>query len=268
MAQTTLLTSADYSLQTTNGTSKIDITIDGLVYRVNNTLSAEYSDTSMVNNKQETKLVAVSKSVDDNNEVTFNMAWRSTTSNSDGNAYYTGWSFYKLSQDTSTSQFQNILVYKTDTISSGTKAAPFENLFNTDLNKDGTVGPKTLTTASSDTTGVKLARDADNSVYIQDGTKNIFIHDGLNQNTNTFENVGNSWGDANNGGGNESKIQVVSKGNPVAWANANLSTQMAASFPLPGILPVSSIEVVQWYCYLRLCTLPKNCIFLSRKQVS
>lgn len=250
MAKTTLLSSTDYSVQTTNGTSKIDITMDGLVYRVNNTLSAEYSDTSMVNNKQETKLVAVSKSVDDNDEVTFNMAWRATTSNSDGNAYYTGWSFYKLSQDTSTSQSQNILVYKTDTISAGTKTAPFENLFNTDLNKDGTVGPKTLTTASSDTVGVKLARDADNSVYIQDGTKNIFIHDGINQNTNTFENVGNSWGDANNGGGNESKIQVVSKGNPLAWANANLSAEMAASFA--KIFPnITSTENTDGYWALK-----------------
>lgn len=250
MAQTTLLSSADYSLQTSNGTSKIDITIDGLIYRVNNNLIAEYSDASMVNNKHEMKLAAVSKSVDDNNEVTFNMAWRETLSNSDGNAYYTNWSFLKLSLDTLTSQSQNILVYTGQTISSGTKAAPFENLFNTDLNKDGTVGPKTLTTASSDTVGVKLARDADNSVYIQDGTKNIFIHDGLAQNTNNFENVGYSWGDANYGGGNEAKIQVVSKGNPVAWANANLSPQMAASFA--KIFPnITSTENTDGYWVLK-----------------
>jgi hypothetical protein len=237
MAQITLLNSSDYTIQTTDGQSKLDITMDGLTYKVNNLLLNEYKDSSTPNYTFESKLVAITKELDDSNNLTFNLAWKQTSSNSNGNIYNTNWTFTKLSRDTSVDQFQNILVYKDETISVGTKAAPFENLFNTDLNNDGTVGPKNLATASTDTVGVKIARDTDGSIYIQDGSKNIFIHDLLAQNTNTFENTGWSSGDANNGSGWEAKISYVSKGNPIAWANANLSTEMAASFTkiFPGI---------------------------------
>jgi hypothetical protein len=237
MTQTTLLNSSDYTIQTANGKSKLDINIDGLTYKVNNLLLNEYKDSSTPNYTYESKLVAISKDLDENNNLTFNLAWKNTSANANGEIYNTNWTFTKLSRDTSTTQSGNVIVYIDQTMSAGSKAAPFENLFNSDLNKDGTVGPKSLTTANTDTIGIQLARDADGSVYIQDGTKNIFVHDGLNQNTNTFENVGNSWGDARNGGGNESKIQVVSKGNPIVWANANLKPEMAASFAqiFPGI---------------------------------
>jgi hypothetical protein len=110
MAQITLLNSSDYTIQTTNGQSKLDITMEGLTYKVNNLLLNEYKDSSTPNYTFESKLVAITKELDDSNNLTFNLAWKQTSSNSNGYIYNTNWTFTKLSRDTSVDQFQNILV--------------------------------------------------------------------------------------------------------------------------------------------------------------
>ena len=104
MAQTTLLNSSDYIIQTTNGQSKLDINIDGLNYKVNNLLLNEYKDSSTPNYTNESKLVAIAKDLDDSNNLTFNLAWKQTSANANGEIYNTNWTFTKLSRDTSTTQ--------------------------------------------------------------------------------------------------------------------------------------------------------------------
>ena len=84
MTQTTLLNSSDYTIQTANGQSKLDINIDGLTYKVNNLLLNEFKDSSTPNYTYESKLVAISKDLDENNNLTFNLAWKNTTANANG----------------------------------------------------------------------------------------------------------------------------------------------------------------------------------------
>ena len=238
-ATPTLLTAKDkapdtdgsYFLETANLSSTITIRYGGVDYSATSmAVNAYNSDNGW--EKRSTELVAVASNVVDG-AVVFTAAWKQTSTYGTGSSASTNvnWSFTELKASGSGTQLTDTL------ISSGAKSAPYETFFGTsaaaDLNKDGVVGPKNLTTATTDTAGVKLARDADGSVYIQDTdggtTKNVLIRDGQYQNNYSIEQADNTWGDTNNGGGNSNKIFAVGKGSPKAWALTQ-SSQVAAAF--------------------------------------
>jgi len=224
-------TNGSYFLATVGTASKITIRYGGVDYSAPNLLLNAYAYDSGWE-KRSSELVAVASS-EESGSLVFTAAWKQTTTYGSGSTATNNvsWSFTELKTSGSGTQLTDTL------INSGSKSAPFEALFGTstaaDLNQDGVVGPKSLTTATTDTAGVKFARDADGTVYIQDTqggvTKNIFIRDGLNQNSFMIEQADSSWGDTNNGGGYGNKIFAVAKGSPKAWA-ATQSSQFAAAF--------------------------------------
>ncbi len=234
----TLLTAKDkapdangsYFLSTPGTESKITIRYAGLDYTSSMVVNAYAYDSGW--EKRSSELVAVAAS-EESGSVVFTAAWKQTSTYGSGTSASSNvsWSFTELKPSGNGTQLTDAL------INSGTKSAPFEALFGTspaaDLNNDGVVGPKNLTKSTTDTAGVTLARDAEGTVYIQDSvggaTKNIFIRDGLNQNSYMVEQPDYTWGDSNNGGGSNNKIFAVGKGSPKAWALTQ-SSQVAAAF--------------------------------------
>ena len=237
-----------YFLSTVGTESKLTIRYAGLVYSAQSmAVNANLSDNMW--EKRSSELVAVAAREDSGN-VVFTAAWKQSTTTGSASTASSNvtWYFTELKPSANSTQLTDAL------INSGAKSAPFEGLFGTslaaDLNKDGVVGPKNLTTSTTDTVGVKLARDADGSVYIQDSqgglTNNIFIHDGLNQNSNMVEQPDYTWGDSNNGGGNSNKIFVVGKGSPKAWALTQGSTFAEAFDSATSTLGLDSNDNGYW----------------------
>ena len=184
-ATPTLLTSKDkapdtdgsYFLATVGTESKITIRYGGVNYTAPNmAVNAFAYDSGW--EKRSSELVAVASS-EESGSLVFTAAWKQTNTYGSGSTASSNvtWYFTELKTSGSGTQLTDTL------INSGAKSAPYEALFGTstaaDLNQDGVVGPKSLTTATTDTAGVKFARDADGTVYIQDTlggvSKNILM---------------------------------------------------------------------------------------------
>ena len=135
-------------------------------------LEYDYSGmaTSYVSKKE---AVAVEAIRDASNTITgYRLAMKQTNGSWDGTKNY-NWDILQLDKEglvTNGSMVNG--VWEDKTIWGAKSIAPYESLFQDDLNQDGITGidASTLKTVDTDTTGAKLARDSQKSLYITNGT--------------------------------------------------------------------------------------------------
>ena len=154
---------ADKSLYIVNGNQ---------VKAVGNASWLEYAS-SWTNGSNETKAVAVEAIRDNSNNITGYKLALKQTNTYDGNTTVS-WDILKLDADAkvtygyydSTSNS-----WKDESVRGQKSIAPFEEFFGDDLNQDGRTGVDvaSLTKVSTDTNGILLARDKENSLYLLDG---------------------------------------------------------------------------------------------------
>jgi hypothetical protein len=175
---------ADKSLYIVNGNQ---------VKAVGNASWLEYAS-SWTNGSNETKAMAVEAIRDSNNAITGYKLALKQTNTYDGNTTVS-WDVLKLDADAkvtygyydSTTQ-----IWKDDSVRGQKSIAPLEEFFGDDLNEDGRVGVDvaSLVKIDTDTTGILLARDKENSLYLLSG--------------NTAKAVSASWLEYSNSWGNGS----------------------------------------------------------------
>ncbi len=181
---------ADKSLYIVNGNS---------VKAVGNASWLEYANSwtngNNVTNSNETKAVAVEAIRDSNNTITgYKLALKQTNSY-DGNTTV-AWDILKLDADAKVtySYYDSATqMWKDDSLRGQKSIAPFEEFFGDDLNEDGRTGVDvaSLTKASTDTNGILLARDKENSLYLLDGNNAKAI-------SASWLEYSNSWGNGSN----------------------------------------------------------------------
>lgn len=181
---------ADKSLYIVNGTQ---------VKAVGNASWLEYASSWTNGNKNtnsnETKAVAVEAIRDNANNITgYKLALKQT--NIYDGITTVNWDVLKLDADAkvtygyydSTTQS-----WKDDSVRGQKSIAPFEEFFGDDLNEDGRVGVDvaSLIKVSTDTNGILLARDKDNSLYLLDGNNAKAV-------SASWLEYSNSWGNGSN----------------------------------------------------------------------
>ncbi len=145
------------------------------VKSVGNTSWLEYSN-SWTNgnggtNSNETKAVAVEAIRDNSNAITGYKLALKRTDTFDG-VSNVSWDILRLDADAKVTygSFVNN-AWRDESVRGQKSIAPFEEFFGDDLNEDGRTGVDlaSLTKASTDTNGILLARDKENSLYLLDG---------------------------------------------------------------------------------------------------
>ncbi len=181
---------ADKSLYIVNGTQ---------VKAVGNASWLEYANSwtngNNTTNSNETKAVAVEAIRDSSNNITGYKLALKQTNIYDGNTTVS-WDVLKLDADAKVtygyydSATQS---WKDDSVRGQKSIAPFEEFFGDDLNEDGRTGVDvaSLVKVSTDTNGILLARDKENSLYLLDGNNAKAV-------SASWLEYSNSWGNGSN----------------------------------------------------------------------
>lgn len=176
---------ADKSLYIVNGNQ---------VKAVGNASWLEYAS-SWTNGSNETKAMAVEAIRDSNNAITGYKLALKQTNTYDGNTTVS-WDVLKLDADAKVTYGyydSTTNSWKDESVRGQKSIAPLEEFFADDLNEDGRVGVDvaSLVKADTDTTGILLARDKENSLYLLNGNTAKAV-------TASWLEYSNSWGNGSN----------------------------------------------------------------------
>ncbi len=144
-------------------------------------------------NSNETKAVAVEAIRDNSNIITGYKLALKRTDTFDG-VSNVSWDILSLDAEAKVTygSFVNN-AWRDDSVRGQKSIAPFEEIFGDDLNEDGRTGVDvaSLTKVSTDTTGILLARDKENSLFLLDGNNAKAV-------SASWLEYSNSWGNGSN----------------------------------------------------------------------